>query len=109
MTEPYGHFSYAIPVAPGSYTVNLYFAETYWGPDNAGGGGPGQREFNVLCNGLALLYDFDILKEVGANHALVKRFRGLQANAQGKLNIEFAPVVNYAVVNAIEVLDEGRQ
>jgi hypothetical protein len=109
VTERYGHFSYAIPVAPGSYTVNLYFAETYWGPDNAGGGGPGQREFNVLCNGLALLYDFDILKEVGANHALVKRFRGLQANAQGKLNIEFAPVVNYAVVNAIEVLDEGRQ
>jgi hypothetical protein len=41
--ERYGHFSYAIPVAPGSYTVNLYFAETYWGPGNAGGGGPGSE------------------------------------------------------------------
>jgi hypothetical protein len=108
VNERYGHFSYAIPVAPGSYTVNLYFAETYWGPDNAGGGGPGQRVFNVFCNGLALLYDFDILKEAGANHALVKMFRGLQPNAQGKLNIEFVPVVNYATVYAIEVLDEGR-
>jgi hypothetical protein len=108
VNERYGHFSYAIPVAPGSYTVNLYFAETYWGPDNAGGGGPGQRVFNVFCNGMALLYNFDILKEAGANHALVKRFRGLQANAQGKLNIEFVPVVNYASVYAIEVLDEGR-
>jgi hypothetical protein len=35
-------------------------------------------------------------------------FRGLQPNAQGKLNIEFVPVVNYATVYAIEVLDEGR-
>ena len=105
--ERYGHFSYAIPVAPGTYTVNLYFAETYWGPDNAGGGGPGQRLFNVFCNGSALLYNFDILKEVGPDRALIKRFRGLQANAQGKLNIEFVPVVNYASVYAIEVLDEG--
>ena len=29
-------------------------------------------------------------------------------NAQGKLNLDFVPVVNYASVFAIEVLDEGR-
>ena len=106
--ERYGHFSYAIPVAPGSYTVNLYFAETYWGPNNAGGGGPGARVFDVYCNGLALLYDFDIFKEAGADKALVKRFHGLKPNAQGKLDLEFVPVLNYASVFAIEVLDEDR-
>jgi hypothetical protein len=39
---------------------------------------------------------------------LVKKFRGLRPTTQGKLNFEFVPVVNYASVFAIEVLDEGR-
>jgi len=106
--ERYGHFSYAIPVAPGSYAANIYFAETYWGKENEGGGGPGQRVFDVYCDGSAIARNLDILKEAGPNHALIKRFRGLRPTAQGKLNFEFVPVVNYASVFAIEVLDEGR-
>lgn len=106
--ERYGHFSYAIPVAAGSYGVTLHFAETYWGPENQGGGGPGRRVFDVYCNGTALLRDFDILQETGCNRALVKRFHGLRPNALGKLDLEFMPKVNYASVFAIEVLDEGR-
>jgi len=106
--ERYGHFSYAIPVAPGSYTVKLYFAETYWGPENLGGGGPGQRIFDVYCNGVALLRNFDIFKEAGGSRALVKQFVRQRPNAQGKLNLEFVPVSNYASVFAIEVLDEDR-
>jgi Malectin domain len=106
--ERYGHFWYAIPVAPGSYTVTMYFAETYWGPGNVGGGRIGQRVFDVYCNGSALLRNLDILSEVGPNQALIKRFHRLRANAQGKLNFEFVPVVNYASVFAIEVVDEGR-
>jgi len=107
--ERYGHFSYAIPVAPGStYTATMYFAETYWGKENEGGGGPGQRVFDIFCNGAAIERNLDILKEAGPNHALVKRFRGLRPNAQGKLNFEFVPVVNYASLYALEVVDEGR-
>jgi hypothetical protein len=106
--ERYGHFSYAIPVAPGTYTANLYLAETYWGKENEGGGGPGQRVFDIYCNGLALVRNLDIMKEAGTNHALVKRFRGLRPTAQGKLNFDFVPVVNYASMFAIEVEDEGR-
>jgi hypothetical protein len=106
--ERYGHFSYAIPVAEGSYDVNLYFAETYWGPRNPGKSGDGSRVFDVYCNGATLLHNFDIYKEAGSNTALIKRFRGLHPNAQGKLDLEFVPVVNYASVFAIEVLDEGR-
>jgi hypothetical protein len=108
--ERYGHFSYAIPVAPppGAYSVAMYFAETYWGKENEGGGGIGRRVFDIYCNGAAIVRNLDILKEVSPNHALVKRFRGLRPTAQGKLNFEFVPVVNYASVFAIEVLDEGR-
>jgi malectin (di-glucose binding ER protein) len=106
--ERYGHFSYAIPVAPGAYAVTMYFAETYWGKENEGGGGPGQRVFDVYCNGSAIARNLDILKEAGPNHALIKKFRGLRPTAQGKLNFEFVPAVNYASIFAIEVLDEGR-
>jgi hypothetical protein len=106
-SERFGHFSYAIPVDMGSYTVNLYLAETFFGPDNLGGGGIGRRVFNVFCNGNTLLRNFDMLSESEENRAMVRSFRGLQPNAQGKIDLTFEPVVNYADVYAIEVLDEG--
>jgi hypothetical protein len=106
--ERYGNFSYAIPVADGLYDVSLYFAETYWGPENAGGGGPGSRIFDIFCNGEALVRNFDVYKEVGSGRALVERFRGLRSNAQGKLILSFVPEKNYASVYAIEVVDSSR-
>lgn len=106
--ERYGNFSYAIPVAEGFYTVKLYFAETYWGPNGQGGGGVGSRIFDVYCNGVALLRNFDMYKEAGLNRQIVKAFSHLQPNAQGKLLLSFVPVKNYANISAIEVLPEDR-
>lgn len=107
--ERFGNFTYAIPVAEGKYKLTLEFAETYFGPHNIGGGGAGSRVFNVFCNGTALLRNFDVYKQAGAeNQALVETFSGLKPNAQGKLMLHFVPVVNYASVNAIEVVDESR-
>ncbi|MGH9345335.1 MAG: malectin domain-containing carbohydrate-binding protein [Terriglobia bacterium] len=107
--ERYGNFSYSIPVAEGKYKLTLKFAETYFGPNNAGGGGVGSRIFDVYCNGVALLRNFDVFKQAGAeNRALEETFNGLRPNAQGKLVLEFVPVVNYASVNAIEVVDESK-
>jgi Malectin domain len=106
--ERWGHFSYALPVDPrGSYTLTLYFAEFYFGPDLVGKGGVGSRLFNVLCNGSALLHDFDIFKEAGSLHAVGKTFHHLRATAQGKLNLTFEPISNYANISAIEVVDES--
>ncbi|MGH9398016.1 MAG: malectin domain-containing carbohydrate-binding protein, partial [Terriglobia bacterium] len=88
--ERYGNFSYAIPVPEGRYSVSLYFAETYFGPDDLGGDGVGRRVFDVDCNGIALLRDFDIFKEAGGdNRAVVRTFHGLRPNAQGKLLLSF--------------------
>jgi len=108
--ERYGHFTYAIPVATGrQYGLTLHFAETYFGPQNPGNGGAGSRVFDVYCNGVTLLRNFDIFKEAGgANRAVEKTFHGLPASAGGKLLLTFAPVKNYACVAAIEVADETK-
>ncbi len=107
-SERYGNFSYAIPVAPGRYTVVLHFAEQWLGPQRGDGSGVGSRVFDVYGNGRTLLESFDIYKEAGRSfRAVEKKFTGLRANAQGKLNFTFASQANYACVNAVEVFDEG--
>ena len=107
--ERYGHFDYAIPVDVASqYTVNFYFAEAYFGTPVSGMAGPGSRVFNVIGNGVMLFPKLDIFAEVGSGRALVKTVHHLKASAQGKLNFTFEPVVNYAVIDAIEVLDEAQ-
>jgi len=107
--ERFGNFTYTIPVVDGRYTVNLRFAETWFGPGKPGGGGFGSRVFDVYCNGSALLRNFDILRAAGGpQRAIEKSFHGIVPNAQGKIELAFVPVANYACVNAIEVVDESK-
>lgn len=107
--ERFGNFSYAIPVAPGSYTVKLHFMETFFtslvpAPVCRG---VGCRIFSVTCNGLMLLQDFDISQVAGGEFLpVVREFHGLHPNGQGKLLLSFSPKVNYAEVRAIEVIPE---
>ena len=109
--ERHGNFSYAIPVAPGSYTVKLHFLESFFSPliADAGCGGAGCRIFDVTCNGVLLLQDFDILQAAaGPFRPVVREFHGLHPNGQGKLLLSFSPKANYAEVRAIEVIDEAK-
>lgn len=108
LSEIYGNIDYAVPVADGTYNLSLYLAETYWGPENAGGGGAGTRVFDILCNGLVLERGVDVFSRVGSSRPLTLRYGGLTPNAQGKLNISLVPVKNYASVYALEVEDAGR-
>jgi hypothetical protein len=108
-TERWGHFSYAIPVAPGKYTLTLYFIERHLRADHGQpspdpGSSSGIRLFSVFGNRKLLLHDENILEEVGENRPLVRRFTGLLPNAQGKLLLEFVPTSDYATVSAIEVV-----
>ena len=99
-----GRFSYAIPAVPlARYNVRLYFREPWFGKENGGSGGPGSRVFDVACNGTLLMKNFDILAASGSA-PVVETFENVQASADGRIEISFLPVVNYAVVNAIEVL-----
>ena len=109
--ERYGNFSYAIPVPPGSYTVNLHFAESFFSPmiPAAICHGAGCRVFDVTCNGVLLLHDFDIYQAAaGAFHPLVRSFHGLKPNGQGKLLLAFSAKVDYAEVRGIEIVDEAK-
>jgi len=107
-SERFGNFVYTIPVAEGRYAVTLWFSETWFGPGQPGGGGAGSRLFDVYSNGIALLRNFDQFRAAGgAQRAIGRTFHGIVPNAQGKIVLSFVPVVNYACVNAIEVVDES--
>jgi hypothetical protein len=113
-SERYGNFSYGIPVAANStYTLTLFFAEHWFGVPNFGDDGPsfvGKRVFDVYCNGVALLQDFDIYKEAGGGlRAVTRTFRGLKPNHQGKVQLLFVPNQNYASITALQVVAESKK
>ena len=102
--ERFGNFNYSIPVARNySYQLTLYLAERYWGPHNSGLGGVGSRIFDLRCNEQQLLQNFDLLKEQASASAIAIRFHHLRPDSMGKLNLTFAPVTNYPMINAMEV------
>jgi len=112
-TERWGHFSYAIPVAPGHYTATFYFIEHRFDSANhdryaeTSSAAPGSgRLFTVFCNGKAILRDVNLIKEVGADHPMKRRVNDLEPNAQGKLLLEFVPTRSYATVTAIEIVPQ---
>jgi hypothetical protein len=109
--ERHGNFSYAIPVPPGSYSVKLHFLESFFSPliPAAFCQGAGCRVFDVTCNGVMLLQDFDINQAApGAFQPVVREFHGLHPNGQGKLLLAFSPRENYAEIRSIEVIDESK-
>jgi hypothetical protein len=107
--ERFGNLTYTVPVPPGRYAISLYMAERWIGPGMPGGGGAGSRLFDILCNGVALVRDFDIFARAGgSNRALVQTFHGLQPDHQGRLVLSLLPAKNFALVNALEVTDESQ-
>jgi hypothetical protein len=107
--ERFGHFDYQIPVAPGRYTVTLYFTEAYFGTEAAGHYKSG-RSFDVYGNGVALLRNFNIFDKAGGpDKPVTETFHGIEPNAAGLIVLSFIPVKNYACVDAIEVTDESHR
>lgn len=108
-TERWGSpFSYTLPVTNGTFTVNLYLAEIWWGAPGGGSGGAGNRVFSVnVEGGQGTLTDYDIFAATGgAATAVVISFTDV-AVADGSLNIDFTAGVDNAKVAAIEVLGAG--
>lgn len=106
-SERWGNFSYALPVPEGRYRLTLKFSEGHYGDRNTGVGGLGSRVFDVYCNGVALLRNFDIYKEAGGEgRPLDRSFSGIRPNAQGKVILSFVPLKGMACVNGIEVAEQ---
>ena len=106
----FGNLTYIVPVAPGRYRLTLYTSEKMFGPGKFRGGGDGSHLFDILCNGVALVRNFDVFKRAGgADRALAQSFHGLQPDALGKLRISLVPVKDlYPYINALEIVDETR-
>lgn len=109
--ERYGAegFGYAIPVANGTYTLELHFAEIWWGvsrrqtEDNTG-----QRVFSVLAEGQPILMDLDIWAEAGSATALIKRIENVTVS-DGVLNLMVEVAVDNAKFTAIAVIPQSAQ
>jgi Malectin domain len=101
-----GDFSYTIPLSPGIYELHLHFAETFYGPEDAGGGGEGSRVMTITANGKPLLTDFDVIADsAGARTADVKVFTDVRAADDGLLHLSFSSVKGgRGMLSAIELL-----
>ena len=75
--------------------------------DSSGGEPASQgRVFNVFCNGKAIVQNLNIRNEASENQPLIRKISGVEANAQGKLLLDFVPVNDYATISAIEVVPQ---
>ncbi len=61
-TERYGAYSYAVPVTPGTYSIELHMAEIYWEA-------AGQRSFSLAVEGQVELADLDLYSQAGHDGA----------------------------------------
>lgn len=105
-----GDFKYDIPLKPGVYELHLHFAETFYGPEDPGGGGEGSRVMSVAANGKPLLSDFDVIADAdGGRTADVKVFTDLAPAQDGLLHLAFSSVKGgRAMLSAIEILPGSR-
>jgi N-acetylneuraminic acid mutarotase/glucose/arabinose dehydrogenase len=95
-SERFGTFAYEIPVANGTYTVTLHFAETHLD-------GAGERIFDVHAEGSLEIDDLDIFTQVGQFTALTRSF-DVSVN-DGILNLDFLASVDNATIAALEIID----
>ncbi len=101
-----GEFSYAIPLKPGVYELRLHFAETFYGPEEPGGGGEGSRVMAISANGRPLLSNIDVASDAdGSRTADVKVFTDITPDKDGSLHLGFSSVHGgRAMVCGIEIL-----
>ena len=101
-----GDFRYDIPLKPGIYELRLHFAETFYGPEEVGGGGEGSRVLNVQANGKPLLSDLDVALDAGGSRtADLKVFTNISPSEDGSLHLSFSSARGgIAMLSAIEIL-----
>ncbi|MEM6715914.1 MAG: Calx-beta domain-containing protein, partial [Cyanobacteria bacterium P01_C01_bin.147] len=90
---------YSIPVAPGDYTVELYFAEIFQS-------NPGARIFDVLVEGELVLDDLDILAQTGGDFNQPFIFAlpdAVSPGENGAIDISFDASTDNAKVSGIVI------
>jgi len=97
-----GNFDYDIPLKNTVYELRLYFA-----PRIAAGGtvsaAVATRRFNVFANGRKILDALDPCASHPQTRWIVRAFRGIKADRDGKLHLSFRSGADPAYVNAIKL------
>jgi hypothetical protein len=59
--------------------------------------------------GFSRLTDTPVIRVTagGANRALTRAYRGIEPNHQGNIVLSFVPIKNFAIVSALEVIQES--
>lgn len=100
-----GRFTYNLPLRNGTYELHLYFVEPRYGMGTAAQITDTSRLFRVVVNGEVKLDPFDIVSEAGAPNRVFERvFKDVTPDAGGMLRLEFIPLTDDAILNAIEIL-----
>ena len=100
-----GRFTYNIPLRKGIYELHLYFVEPRYGLGTAPQTAETSRLFRVLINGVVKLDPFDVLSEAGSpNRALERVFKDVAPGPDGELRLEFVPLRDSAILNALEIV-----
>jgi len=97
---------YEIPVANGDHSVNLHFAEIFFGVPGAGSsGGACSRVFDVDVEGQAQLQNYDIFVAAGnaGATAVVESFTGISVT-DGFLTVTLGKVTEFPKISGIEIL-----
>ncbi|MBU3024430.1 malectin domain-containing carbohydrate-binding protein [Zobellia galactanivorans] len=107
-TERYratGSLIYEIPVNNGELSVNLHFAEIYYGVAGGAAGGAGSRIFNIDVEGQQQKENYDIFVAAGgAATAVIETFSGINVT-DGSLTITLTPVTEYPKISGIEIIE----
>lgn len=90
-SERVGDVAYRLPVANGSYWLNIHLAEFYWVQ-------AGKRQFDMFIEGDKILNDFDILNVVEPNEALTYKF--FIEIKDGFLDLQFNTEIDRAKISA---------
>ncbi|MBN2738873.1 MAG: hypothetical protein JXR70_17965, partial [Spirochaetales bacterium] len=96
--ERYGDMSYTIPElnAGETYTVTLYFAETYLTS-------AGSRLFDVTINNTEVLTSFDIYASAEGQNKGISQIFITTADTSGQIVIEFSTVTENPKINGISI------
>ena len=92
-----GKIAYQLPVANGTYTIRLHFADF-------AGVSPGQRKFDIKLQGATVVSNFDIVATAGGGgKATTQTFTVTASGGQGIRLDLVAPQFQTPLLNAIEL------
>ncbi|MEL6815611.1 MAG: malectin domain-containing carbohydrate-binding protein, partial [Cyanobacteria bacterium J06598_3] len=93
------NLSYYIPVANGTYDVNLHFAEIFWS-------GEGNRIFDITIEGEMLHSSLDIYAATGKHQALQLAAETIVVT-DGRLDIQLSTISDHAKLSGLEVFTKS--